>query len=71
MKSEYFTFTIRKSTEIYAMRVDHLNRTSIFDQQGRPVAEGGFKCVLWLLRNRPARVSLWNGNQLEGTLTFA
>lgn len=71
VNKEYFTFTTRKSTQIYTMRVSHNNHTAIFDQQGKPLAEGGFKCVLWLLRNRPAEVSLWNGNQLEGTLCFA
>ena len=68
---EYFTFTTRKSSEIYTMRPNHNNRTAIFNQQGRPVAEGGLRCIIWLLRNRPEIVSLWNGNQLEGTLHFA
>ena len=72
MKKEYFTFTTKtNANQIYTMRPDHNNRTAIFDQQGRPIATGGFKCVLWLLRNRPETVNLWNGNQLEGTLCFA
>ena len=71
MKKEYFTFTTRKSSAQYTMRPDHNNRTAIFTSEGRPIATGGFKCIIWLLRNRPEIVSLWNGNQLEGTLTFA
>lgn len=72
LKSEKFTFTTRNNANaIYIMRPDHLNRTAIFDQQGRPVTEGGLRCIIWLLRNHPEIVSLWNGNQLEGTLTFA
>lgn len=72
MRKEYFTFTVRNNANaIYTMRPNHNNRTAIFDQQGRPVAEGGLRCIIWLLRNRPEIVSLWNGNQLEGTLTFA
>lgn len=71
LKREYFTFTTRKSSEIYTMRPDHNNRTAIFNSEGRPIATGGVRCIIWLLRNRPEIVSLWNGNQLEGTLTFA
>lgn len=72
LKREYFTFTTKtNATEIYTMRPDHNNRTAIFNSEDKLLAEGGFKCVLWLLRNHPARVSLWNGNYLEGTLNFA
>ena len=71
VKREYFTFTTRNNANQYTMRPDHNNRTAIFNANGHPIATGGFKCALWLLRNHPARVSLWNGNQLEGTLTFA
>lgn len=72
LKSEYFTFTTKTNpTTQYTMRPSHTNRTAIFDQQGRPIATGGFKCIIWLLRNRPELVNLWNGNHLEGTLTFA
>lgn len=69
---EYFTFTTcNNPTEIYTMRVSHNNRTAIFNSEGKPLAEGGMRCIIWLLRNRPERVSLWNGNYLEGTLCFA
>ena len=71
MKKEYFTFTTRNNVTQYTMRPDHNNRTAIFTSEGRPVATGGLRCIIWLLRNRPEIVSLWNGNQLEGTLTFA
>lgn len=69
---EYFTFTTKTApTTIYTMRPDHLNRTAIFNANGNQIVTGGFRCALWLLRNRPEIVSLWNGNQLEGTLCFA
>lgn len=71
LKHEYFTFAIRNATEIYTMRVSHTNRTAIFNSEGKPLAEGGLRCIIWLLRNRPELVNLWNGNHLEGTLTFA
>lgn len=71
MKKEYFTFTTRNNVTQYTMRPDHNNRTAIFTSEGKPVATGGVRCIIWLLRNRPEIVSLWNGNQLEGTLTFA
>lgn len=71
MKKEYFTFTTRNNVTQYTMRLDHLNRTAIFTSEGKPVATGGLRCIIWLLWNRPEIVSLWNGNQLEGTLTFA
>lgn len=72
MRKEYFTFTTKtNATNQYTMRPDHNNRTAIFSEEGRPIVTGGFKCIIWLLRNRPEIVSLWNGNQLEGTLTFA
>ena len=68
-----FTFTTKTKTnanQTYTMRPDHNNRTAIFTSEGRPVATGGLRCIIWLLRNHPEIVSLWNGNQLEGTLTF-
>jgi len=71
MKKEYFTFTTRNNVTQYTMRPDRNNRTAIFTSEGRPIATGGLRCIIWLLRNRPEIVSLWNGNQLEGTLTFA
>ena len=71
MKKEYFTFTTRNNVTQYTMRPDHNNRTAIFTSEGRPIATGGLRCIIWLLRNHPEIVSLWNGNQLEGTLTFA
>lgn len=71
MKKEYFTFTIRNNVTQYTMRPDHNNRTAIFTSEGKPVATGGVRCIIWLLRNHPEIVSLWNGNLLEGTLTFA
>ena len=72
MKKEYFTFTTKtNATTQYTMRPDHNNRTAIFTSEGRPVATGGLRCIIWLLRNRPEIVSLWNGKQLEGTICFA
>lgn len=68
---EYFTFTTKTNATQYTMRPDHNNRTAIFTSEGRPIATGGLRCIIWLLRNRPDIVSLWNGNRLEGTLTFA
>lgn len=72
MKKEYFTFTTKtNATTKYTIRPDHNNRTAIFTSEGRPVATGGLRCIIWLLRNHPEIVSLWNGKQLEGTLCFA
>lgn len=72
MKKEYFKFTTKTNpTTQYTMRPDHNNRTAIFTSEGKPVATGGSRCIIWLLRNRPEIVSLWNGKQLEGTLCFA
>lgn len=68
---EFFTFTTRKSSTSYTMRPDHNNRTAIFNANNQPVATGGLHCIIWLLRNRPEIVSLWNGKQLEGTICFA
>lgn len=66
-----FTFTTKTNATQYTMRPDHNNRTAIFNANNHPVATGGLRCIIWLLRNRPEIVSLWNGNQLEGTLCFA
>lgn len=72
MKKEYFTFTTKTNAATqYTMRPDHNNRTAIFTSEGKPVATGGLRCIIWLLRNRPEIVSLWNGKQLEGTICFA
>ena len=73
MKKEYFTFTTKTNAanQTYTMRPDHNNRTAIFTSEGRPIAIGGLRYIIWLLRNRPEIVSLWNGSQLEGTLAFA
>lgn len=72
MKKEYFTFTTKTNAATqYTMRPDHNNRTAIFTSEGRPIATGGLRCIIWLLRNRPEIVSLWNGKQLEGTICFA
>lgn len=68
---EFFTFTTRKSSTSYTMRPDHNNRTAIFNANNQPIATGGLRCIIWLLRNRPEIVSLWSGNQLEGILCFA
>lgn len=68
---EYFTFTTKINATQYTMRPDHNNRTAIFNANNQPIATGGLHCIIWLLLNRPEIVSLWNGNQLEGTLTFA
>ena len=71
-KKEYFTFTTKTNTTTqYTMRPDHNNRTAIFTSEGRPIATGGLRCIFWLLRNHTEIVSLWNGKQLEVTLTFA
>ena len=71
VKREYFTFTTRNNANQYTMRPDHLNRTAIFNANGHPIATGGLRCIIWLLRNRPEIVSLWKGKQLEGNLHFA
>ena len=72
MKKEYFTFTTKTNAATqYTMRPNHNNRTAIFTSEGRPIATGGLHCIIWLLRNRPEIVSLWNGSRLEGTLCFA
>lgn len=67
-----FTFTTKtNAANQYTMRPDHNNRTAIFNANNQPIATGGLRCIIWLLRNRPEIVSLWNGSQLEGTLAFA
>ena len=66
-----FTFTTKTNATQYTMRPDHNNRTAIFNANNQPIATGGLRCIIWLLRNRPEIVSLWNGSQLEGTLAFA
>ena len=67
-----FTFTTKtNANQTYTMRPDHNNRTAIFNANNQPIATGGLRCIIWLLRNRPEIVSLWNGNQFEVTLTFA
>lgn len=63
------TLMLTTSTGNYHMYTNTNHRTEISNANGTPVATG-FKCMIWLLRNKLHSVELWSGNTFEGVVIF-